>query len=100
MHLRHLSPNAQSARRSNCGTSERNTSTLAIRGRFEPADHSTCSFQSRDAVAMDDTTSTSSLGAVFDDHVRSEFVLKDADAAVATMTDDAYLNHVPVATGA
>jgi carboxymethylenebutenolidase len=49
---------------------------------------------------MDDTTPTLGLGAVFDDHVRSEFELKDADAAVATMTDDAYLNHVPVATGA
>src|SRR5262249_37143469 len=40
------------------------------------------------------------LGAVFDAHVRWEFVLRDADAAVATMIDDAYLNHVPVATGA
>jgi carboxymethylenebutenolidase len=40
------------------------------------------------------------LGAIFDEHVRAEFVLKDADAAVATMTDDAYLIHVPVGTGA
>jgi carboxymethylenebutenolidase len=40
------------------------------------------------------------LGAVFDDHVNSEFQLRDANAAVASMTDDAYLNHVPVATGA
>src|SRR5262245_2797730 len=40
------------------------------------------------------------LGAVFDEHIRSEFALKDADAAVATMTDRAFLNHVPVATGA
>jgi carboxymethylenebutenolidase len=40
------------------------------------------------------------LGAVFDDHVRSEFALKDADASVASMTDVPYLNHVPVATGA
>jgi len=40
------------------------------------------------------------LGAVFDEHVRAEFELRDADAAVATMTDDAYLIHVPVGTGA
>jgi carboxymethylenebutenolidase len=40
------------------------------------------------------------LGAIFDEHVRAEFELRDADAAVATMTDDPYLNHVPVATGA
>jgi len=40
------------------------------------------------------------LGATFDEHVRAEFELRDADAAVATMTDDPYLNHVPVATGA
>jgi len=40
------------------------------------------------------------LGAIFDEHVRAEFELHDADAAIATMTDDPYLNHVPVATGA
>lgn len=40
------------------------------------------------------------LGAIFDEHVRAEFELHDADASVATMTDDPYLNHVPVATGA
>jgi carboxymethylenebutenolidase len=40
------------------------------------------------------------LGSVFDDHVRAEFQSKDADESVSTMTADAYLNHVPVATGA
>jgi carboxymethylenebutenolidase len=46
------------------------------------------------------STSGQDLGAVFDDHIRSEFELKDADASVASMTDEPYLNHVPVATGA
>jgi carboxymethylenebutenolidase len=39
------------------------------------------------------------LGAVFDDHVRAEFVDRDLDATLATMTDDPYVNHVPVMTG-
>jgi len=39
------------------------------------------------------------LTAVWDAHVAAEFEHKDADAAVATMTDDTYLLHVPVATG-
>jgi carboxymethylenebutenolidase len=33
------------------------------------------------------------------EHVRNEFATKDADAALATMTSDAYVNHVPVLTG-
>ncbi len=37
---------------------------------------------------------------VWDAHVAAEFEAKDADAAVATMCDDATLLHVPVATGA
>src|SRR5258708_9737296 len=39
------------------------------------------------------------LAAVLDDHVAAEFVTRDVDATVATMTDDPYLNHVPVRTG-
>ena len=38
-------------------------------------------------------------GAVFDDHVRAEFVDRDLGATMATMTDDPYVNHVPVMTG-
>jgi len=38
-------------------------------------------------------------GAVFDHHVRAEFVDRDLDATMATMTDDPYVNHVPVMTG-
>jgi carboxymethylenebutenolidase len=40
------------------------------------------------------------LGAVFDEHVRAEFELRDADGTIDTMTAEPYLNHVPVATGA
>jgi carboxymethylenebutenolidase len=39
------------------------------------------------------------IGAVFDDHVAAEFVDMDLDATMATMTDDPYVNHVPVMTG-
>ncbi len=40
------------------------------------------------------------LGAVFDAHMSAEFELRDADEAMATMTDAPTLTHVPVITGA
>ena len=46
------------------------------------------------------TDSATELVQVWDAHVAAEFQDKDADAAVATMCDDATLLHVPVATGA
>jgi carboxymethylenebutenolidase len=39
------------------------------------------------------------LGAVFDAHVRAEFVERSVDATMATMTDTPYVTHVPVMTG-
>jgi carboxymethylenebutenolidase len=39
------------------------------------------------------------LARVLDDHLAAEFATRDLDATMATMTDDPYLNHVPVLTG-
>jgi len=39
------------------------------------------------------------LGAIFDEHVASEFVAKDVDATMRTMTADPYVWHVPPLTG-
>jgi carboxymethylenebutenolidase len=39
------------------------------------------------------------LADVLDDHLAAEFATQDVDATMATMTDDPYLNHVPVLTG-
>jgi len=39
------------------------------------------------------------LADVLDDHLAAEFATRDVDATMATMTDDPYLNHVPVLTG-
>jgi carboxymethylenebutenolidase len=39
------------------------------------------------------------LADVLDDHLTAEFATRDVDATMATMTDDPYLNHVPVLTG-
>jgi carboxymethylenebutenolidase len=39
------------------------------------------------------------LADVLDDHLATEFATRDLDATMATMTDDPYLNHVPVLTG-
>jgi len=36
---------------------------------------------------------------LWDEHIRDEFVLRNTDATLATMVDDAYVNHVPVMTG-
>jgi carboxymethylenebutenolidase len=33
------------------------------------------------------------------DHIAGEFVTKDVEATLATMVDDAYVNHMPVNTG-
>jgi carboxymethylenebutenolidase len=38
-------------------------------------------------------------GAVFDTHVRAEFVERSVEATMATMTDAPYVTHVPVMTG-
>jgi len=39
------------------------------------------------------------LGRLFDEHVSSEFQAKDADATMATMSEDPTVIHVPVLTG-
>lgn len=36
---------------------------------------------------------------LWEEHTADEFVIRDAEATVATMVDDAYVNHVPVLTG-
>lgn len=33
------------------------------------------------------------------DHISGEFVTKDVEVTLATMVDDAYVNHMPVNTG-
>ena len=48
---------------------------------------------------MEARRDTPDLGKVFDDHVAAEFVDMDLDATMATMTDEPYVNHVPVMTG-
>jgi hypothetical protein len=40
------------------------------------------------------------LRAMWDAHIAAEFEMRDADEAVATMTEDASVLHVPVGTGA
>jgi carboxymethylenebutenolidase len=39
------------------------------------------------------------LSALWDNHTDQEFKLRDTDATVASMTPDAYVNHVPTLTG-
>ncbi len=39
------------------------------------------------------------LRKLWEEHTADEFEIRDAEATVATMVDDAYVNHVPVMTG-
>ena len=39
------------------------------------------------------------LEALWAEHLKAEFETRDVEAALATMVDDAYVNHVPVNTG-
>jgi carboxymethylenebutenolidase len=41
----------------------------------------------------------SELSEIFDAHVAAEFLARDVDATMATMTATPYVNHVPVQTG-
>jgi carboxymethylenebutenolidase len=47
------------------------------------------------AAAMPPAT----LARLWDEHMRCEFETKNADDTVATMVEDAYVNHIPVLTG-
>lgn len=42
---------------------------------------------------------TTDLSALWDDHVKYEFVTRDTEDTLKTMVADAYVNHVPVLTG-
>jgi carboxymethylenebutenolidase len=39
------------------------------------------------------------LSAIWEDHIKYEFVTKDTESTLETMVADAYVNHVPVLTG-
>jgi carboxymethylenebutenolidase len=41
----------------------------------------------------------SQLSALWEEHVKCEFVTKDTEDTLKTMVEDAYVNHVPVLTG-
>jgi carboxymethylenebutenolidase len=45
------------------------------------------------------TPAQQALSKLWDDHVRYEFSTRSTDDTLATMVDDAYVNHIPVLTG-
>lgn len=45
------------------------------------------------------TLSTAELEALWNEHIAGEFTTKDTEATLATMVEDAYVNHMPVNTG-
>jgi carboxymethylenebutenolidase len=44
-------------------------------------------------------TRAMTLDEIWEEHTRDEFVTRDVNATLATMVDDAYVNHIPVMTG-
>jgi carboxymethylenebutenolidase len=45
------------------------------------------------------TSARKTLGELWEDHVRYEFSTRNTDDTLATMVEDAYVNHIPVLTG-
>src|SRR2546422_11434298 len=45
------------------------------------------------------TSAQENLSQLWEDHVRYEFSTRNTDDTLATMVDDAYVNHIPVLTG-
>lgn len=43
--------------------------------------------------------SSPDLSALWEEHTQHEFATRDTEATLATMVDDAYVNHIPVLTG-
>jgi carboxymethylenebutenolidase len=39
------------------------------------------------------------LVALWEEHIKNEFATRDTEATLATMVDDAYVNHIPTMTG-
>jgi carboxymethylenebutenolidase len=48
---------------------------------------------------MEKKTDSRDPGSIFDSHLRAEFMDRDVDATMDTMSDCPYLTHVPVMTG-
>ena len=45
------------------------------------------------------TRAQATLRDLWEEHVRCEFATRDTETTLATMVEDAYVNHVPVLTG-
>ena len=43
--------------------------------------------------------SQQALGQLWEDHLHGEFATRDTEETLRTMTEDAYVNHIPVSTG-
>jgi carboxymethylenebutenolidase len=49
--------------------------------------------------ARNASLSAQQLERLWEEHLKGEFDIKDVEATLATMVDDAYVNHMPVNTG-
>ena len=49
--------------------------------------------------AMSEVLSPQQLEQLWAEHLKGEFETKDVEATLATMVEDAYVNHMPVNTG-
>ena len=51
-------------------------------------------------MSPDRSAEQARLNDLWEEHVRDEFATRDTEATLQTMVPDAYVNHVPVMTGA
>ena len=50
-------------------------------------------------AAQGSSTPRPDLARLWEEHLHGEFTTRDTEETLKTMTDDAYVNHIPVATG-
>ena len=55
--------------------------------------------QKTSKTGLKPTTEQKFLSDLWEEHVRYEFVTRNTEDTLATMVEDAYVNHVPVLTG-
>ena len=53
----------------------------------------------RNLNGVGSTSASQRLSDLWDDHVKYEFATRDTEDTLATMVEDAYVNHIPVLTG-
>jgi carboxymethylenebutenolidase len=69
------------------------------RDSFKTEEEETVAEPEQTGINKNLTSAQQRLSELWEDHVRYEFSTRNTDDTLATMVDDAYVNHIPVLTG-